>query len=298
MSPSALSLPPSVTQTDGHGGLPCVTVVTSRCTGTVYLDGATVTEWTPAGGEPVVFVSAQSRWEAGVPIRGGVPICAPWFGPGRTNDKSPAHGFFRVSRWELVDARDDDGTVALTFALGGAGEAVSPAQGDYPTDFTARYVVTFGDELDMALTVQAGATDLDLEEALHTYFRVADIAAVTIDGLDGSRYVDKAPGGRAVNAQSGPVRFMRETDRVYASTDTVVVTDPGAGRTITVSKEGSGSTVVWNPWQAKAAAMDDFADDEWRGMLCVESANALRASLTVPAGEAHTLRQHVAVAPA
>lgn len=290
MSASTVSLPPTVTMADGNGGLPCVRVATPRCTGEVYLLGATLTEWTPAGAEPVIFVSSRSPFAAGTAIRGGAPLCAPWFGPGRAKDKSPAHGFFRITPWELTDARDDDGTVALTFALDGA-----KAQGADPADLTATYVVTLGDELDLALTVRAGAADLDLEEAIHTYFRVSDVAQVKIDGLDGSRYVDKAPGGRAVNAQSGQVSFLRETDRVYAHEGTVTLIDPGAGRIVTVSKEGSGSTVLWNPWQAKGEALEDLGE-QWRQMVCVESANALRAALTVPAGTEHTLRQHVTVA--
>lgn len=287
---SELSLPPSVTRADGSGGLPCVRVATPLGTGEVYLQGATVTAWTPAGADPVLFLSEHSRYEPGVAIRGGVPLCAPWFGPGRNKDRSPSHGFFRINPWELTQARDDDGTVTLTFTLDG-----SVAPEDYPRDFTATYVVTFGRDLGLALTIQAGGHDLDVEEALHSYFRVSDIAEVTIDGLDGSRYADKAPGGRAVNAQSGRVSFSRETDRVYAHEGTATIVDPGAGRTITVTKEGSGSTVVWNPWTAKAAALPDLGDDEWRQMVCVETANALRAALTVAAGTAHTMRGHIAV---
>ncbi len=293
MPSSTLPLPPSVTTIDGTGGLPCVRVSTPLCSGEVYLLGATVTDWTPAGEQPVLFLSAQSRFESGAPIRGGAPLCAPWFGPGRNKDKEPAHGFFRTSVWELADARDDDGMVTLTFTLDGA--AAAAAGTGEPTDLTATYTVTFGRELDLALTIRAGAADLDLEEAIHAYFRVSDIAQVKIDGLDGSRYADKAPGGRAVNAQSGQVSFTRETDRVYAHEGVATILDPGAGRTITVSKEGSGSTVLWNPWQAKAANLADLGDDEWRQMVCVETANALRAALTVPAGQDHTMRQHVAV---
>lgn len=287
MSPSTLPLPPAITLADGAGGLPCVRVATPRCTGEVYLLGATVTDWTPAGAEPVLFLSQRSRFATGTAIRGGAPLCAPWFGPGRSKDKTPAHGFFRITPWELTDAADDDGTVTLSFRL-------DPAVAQ-EHDLTATYVVTFGAELDLALTVGAGTADLDLEEAIHTYFRVSDIASVTIDGLDGSRYVDKAPGGRAVNAQAGSVSFLRETDRVYAHEGTATILDPGAGRAISVSKEGSGSTVVWNPWQTKAAGIEDLGDEQWRQMVCVESANALRAALTVPAGQTHTLRQHIAL---
>lgn len=295
------NLPASVSLTSGAGDLPCVRVSTPLCVGTVYLSGATVTEWTPVAHDPVLFLSACSHFVAGQPIRGGVPVCAPWFGKGRGNDKPVQHGFFRTARWEVVDARDAEGVVTLTFALdvGAAAEAAGLAALGVPTTWhgtTATYVVSFGDELDLALTVRAGEEDLDLEEALHTYFSVGDVRQVTVAGLQESRYVDKAPGGRAVNAQTGDVSFARQTDRIYAHEGTATIKDPVAGRTITVAKEGSGSTVIWNPWQDKAAAMDDLADDDWPLMLCVESANAARGSLTVAAGASHTLRQHVSVA--
>jgi len=288
-----VSLPPSVTVADGSGGLPCVRVATPLCTGEVYLLGATVTQWAPAGADPVLFLSQRSRFEAGVPIRGGAPLCAPWFGAGRSKDKTPAHGYFRTSPWTLTSAADAGGTVTLTFTLG-PGAAPDGEDGSV----SATYVVTMGSELDLALTVRAGSADLDMEEAIHTYFRVSDISQVKLDGLDGSRYVDKAPGGRAVNAQSGQVALMRETDRVYAHEGTTTILDPGAGRTITVTKEGSASTVVWNPWESKAAGIADLGDGEWREMVCVETANALRSAVVVPAGQSHLMRQHVTVAPA
>lgn len=288
MADSAMSLPASVTVAEGRGGLPVVRVASPAATGEIYLDGATVTGWTPTGADEVLFCSAASRFEAGEPIRGGVPLCAPWFGGGPKNDKTPAHGFFRTQRWELASASEDEGAVALTFELGG----------DLPADLTARYVVTMGETLDMALTITAGAEDLPLEAALHTYLRVGDIRQVGLEGLDGCRYVDKAPGGRAVNAQSGTVRFTRETDRVYAHEGTVVVEDAGAGRRITVAKEGSASTIVWNPWEGKAARLDDLGDEEWTQMVCVESGNVLRQAMTLAAGQSHTLRQRLSVARA
>lgn len=292
MADSAISLPPSVTIADGNGGLPVVRVATARCSGEVFLDGATVTGWTPTGADPVLFLSGRSHFVAGEPIRGGVPLCGPWFGKGRGNDRTPMHGFFRITRWTLVEAHDEAGTVTLTFNLDGdaAGEAGFPG-------LAASYTVTFGDELDLALTVRAGQEEIELEEALHTYFRVGDVTRVSIEGLDGARYVDKAPGGRAVNAQSGPVTFLRETDRVYAYDGEATIVDPESGRRIVVAKEGSASTILWNPWEAKAAGLDDMDDAEWKHMVCVESGNVLRQPLTLAAGQAHTLRQHVRVVP-
>ncbi|MBW3086868.1 putative glucose-6-phosphate 1-epimerase [Austwickia sp. TVS 96-490-7B] len=292
MSSSTTPHPDSVTLTEGNGGLPCIQVATPRCHAEVYLHGATVTAWTPTGAEPVLFTSAAARYQPDSAIRGGVPLCAPWFGPGTTGSRTPAHGFFRILPWELTDATDDDGTVTLTLTLDG--HAVPADLG--PADLTASYQVRFGDHLDMALTITAGETDLALENALHTYLRVGDATQISLEGLDGCRYADKAPGGRAVNAQSGDIRITRETDRIYAHDSTVTVVDPTLGRRIVVTKEGSASTIVWNPWTAKAVHLNDFGDDEWTNMICVESGNVQRHALTVAAGQSHTLRQCVALA--
>ncbi len=292
MADPIVSLPPSVTLDEGSGGLTRLRVRTARCTGELYLMGAHVTEWTPAGADPVLWVSARSRWASGEPIRGGIPVCGPWFGPGRAGGLTPAHGWFRISPWELAEVVEADGTVTVRLTLDGADAPHEVGRG-----LSASYEIRFGDTLQLALTVTAGPEGLELEEAFHTYFSVADIASVTVEGLDGCRYVDKAPGGRAVNAQTGAVTFNRETDRVYAHEGEVSIVDPGAGRRLLITKEGSASTVVWNPWVAKAAAMEDFGDDEWRQMICVEAANALRAAVPLEPGQSHTMVATAAVRP-
>lgn len=280
------SLPAGVTLVEGQGGLPALRVNTAACTGEVYLHGAHVTEWTPAGAEPVLWMSEKSGFAAGTPIRGGVPICAPWFGPGKSGDLAPAHGWFRTSVWSLASASAEGDDVTLVFTLDGRDADVPEGAS---RAVRAEYSVRFGSSLGLELTVTSD-DELDLEEALHTYLAVSDITQVSVEGLEGTRYVDKAPGGRAVNAQQGALKFMRETDRVYAHDGSATVHDPGKGRRIVLEKHGSGSTVVWNPWSAKAAAMADFGDDEWPGMMCLEVANALAKSVPLAAGESHTMR--------
>lgn len=271
-----IDLPEGITLETGKGDLPVVRVATEAARGEVYLLGAHVTDWTPAGREPVLWVSAKSNFAAGTPIRGGVPVCAPWFGPGRHGDKQPPHGWFRTSDWELVGAEVADGEARLEFTLAG------------PDGVSARYAVTLGRSLRLELTVTAGESALDLEEATHAYFAVSDIHGVRVDGLDGASYVDKAPGGAAENVQSGPVTFTGETDRVYAHTGSATVIDPN-GRHITLAKKGSNNTVVWNPWIDKSAAMPDFGDDEWPQMMCLEAANALDGYVALQPGESHTM---------
>lgn len=287
------SLPAGVSLVEGRGGLPALRVNTPACTGEVYLHGAHVTEWAPAGSEQVLWLSEKSEFSAAKPIRGGVPICAPWFGPGKKGDLAPAHGWFRASAWSLASSSASGDAVTLTFCLDGADADVPEGAS---RGVRAEYSVSFGSALGLELTVTSDDA-LDLENALHAYLAVSDITQVTVEGLDGSRYVDKAPGGRAVNAQQGALKFLRETDRVYAHEGTTSVIDPGAGRRIVIDKEGSASTVVWNPWTTKSAAMPDFGDDEWTGMVCVEAANALAKSVRLEPGASHTMKATYSVAP-
>lgn len=292
MADTTPPLPPSVTLDEGPGGLARLRVRTRRCDGELFLMGAHVTQWTPAASEPVLWMSQRSQWVAGQPIRGGVPVCGPWFGPGRKGGLSPAHGWLRIVPWELAAVTDDGDAVSVRLVLDGANASHEVGRG-----LTASYEVRFGNTLELALTVTAGPGGLELEEALHSYFGVSDVAAVTVEGLDGCRYVDKAPGGRAVNAQTGPVTFARETDRVYAHEGEVSIVDPGTARRIVITKENSASTVVWNPWAAKAATLPDLGDDEWPRMVCVEVANALRGFVPLEPGQSHTMAAAVAVEP-
>ncbi|MPV35751.1 D-hexose-6-phosphate mutarotase [Georgenia subflava] len=292
----ATDLPSTVTLVDGEGGLSRLDVSTPVATAEVYLHGAHLTAWTPAGQDPVIWMSSKSTFAPGKAIRGGVPICFPWFGAGREPGMSPAHGFGRLAGWTLVGADDDAGVVTLTLRLTDADVTGVPGAQVWPHPFEATYSITLGSELGLALSVRNTGTDeYSFEEALHTYLHVKDVTGVTVEGLDGARYVDKVSGAES-RTQDGPVVFAGETDRVYHSTGTATVVDPGSARTITVAKSSSANTVVWNPWTAKAAAMPDYDDAEWPTMVCVETANALDDAVTLAAGETHTMTARYAVA--
>ncbi len=294
----SIALPESVTAAEGEGGLSVLRVATALATGEVYLHGAHVTAWTPAGAGPVLWVSNSARFTPDEAIRGGVPICFPWFGTGREPGLAPpAHGFARLAPWWLVAAEDDDGVVTLTLELTDADVTDLPAAAAWRHPFTARYAVTFGRELTLALTVEnTGDEEVSYEEALHTYLAVADARTTAVQGLDGATYLDKtADGGPEPATQRGDVTFTAETDRVYDSAGTVVVVDESAGRRVGIDKDGSAHTVVWNPWSDKAAAMADYGDDEWPTMVCVETANALDAAITLAPGERHTMTARYAV---
>lgn len=289
-----IPLPPSVTVISGEGGLPLLRVLTPLSTGYVYLLGAHVSGWTPAGHDPVLWMSAKSDFEVGKPIRGGVPLCFPWFGAGASGDKAPGHGVARVVPWTLTQARDDDGTVTLVFELTSDDVAGVPGADLVPGPFAATYTVTFGSALGLELAVMnTGQEEFAFEEALHTYLAVHDATGVFVKGLEGAQYLDKVAG--ETRTQDGPVVISAETDRVYSSTGTALILDAGRHRTVTVAKENSANTVVWNPWVAKAAAMPDFGDDEWPGMICVETANALDDGPVLQPGATHTMSANITV---
>jgi D-hexose-6-phosphate mutarotase len=290
---STLELPSSVELGQGLGGLSVARVFAPAGTAEVYLRGAHLTSWTPAGGRPVIWMSARSEYAPGVPLRGGVPICFPWFAAHPTDAAAPSHGFARLADWQLIDVQETGDTVVLVFELGDTDATRSSA---WPHRFSARYTITIGAELELALAV----TNLDshtitFEEALHTYLAIDDIHQTTVDGLVGAPFTDRLTG--PMTAETDPVRFTAETDRIYQhTTATTAVTDAAAGRTIGISNQGSASTVVWNPWVDKAAAMADFGDDEYTGMVCVETCNIRDDTVTLEPGASHTMSVRYTVA--
>lgn len=270
----------------GGGGLACAVVDTGACVGGVYLHGAHVTGFRPGGHEPVLFLSGSSRYGPGWAIRGGVPVCFPWFGPHPGDTSAPSHGPARITPWELTEVRQEGDALTLQLNATFAPYRVS-------------HRVTFGRELTMTLSVEnTSGTPATFEVAQHTYLAVNDIRRVEVTGLEGADYLDKVDGHRRKNQGSEPVRFVGETDRLYLDTpNTCTLTDPGLGRTVTVGKSGSQSTVIWNPWDNRAKAMGDLGDDDWLRMVCIETANAGPNAVTLEPGGAHRMTTTIAVDP-
>jgi glucose-6-phosphate 1-epimerase len=269
---------PGVVQIDaGAGGFPRVVVTGDHASAEMYLHGAHLTKFQPKGAKPVLFMSGKSWFEANKPIRGGVPVCFPWFGPKAGSPESPAHGFARLRDWDLeACARQPDGAVRVVFAL------------DHE-ESTLRLGFTVGRALEMDLEVRS-KKEFAFEEALHTYFLVGDVRRVSVEGLENTDYLDKTDSYRRKTQPAEPIRITAETDRTYLNTRAAcVVRDPVLERTIRIEKEGSDTTVVWNPWIAKAKAMPDFGDDEWPEMICVETANVGDSAVRLRAGETHRM---------
>lgn len=241
----------------------------------LFLQGAHVTHWQPTGQKPVLFMSERSWYEPGKPLRGGVPICFPWFGPSSRDETLPAHGLARLREWTMCHAAvEPDGIIEVELQT-----AIEP--------FELTFFVRASEELQMRLKVRnASSSPTDYEMALHTYLAVADVRQVLVTGLGRRRYIDKVRGGAVFTQERGPISIESETDRVYLDTiQSVVVHDPIWKRRLIVDKDGSRSTVVWNPWIEKSKRMPDFGDEEWPGMLCIETANVAENRVHIEPGQ-------------
>ncbi|MGB0033979.1 MAG: D-hexose-6-phosphate mutarotase [Candidatus Acidiferrales bacterium] len=277
---------------EGNGGLLKVRITSPEAEGEIYLHGANITSWKPSGGEEALFVSAKSRWEDGVAIRGGVPICFPWFGGKAGDAKAPAHGFVRTKAWRLDSVERTGGGAAVTLSTG----SDESTKKWWVADFRLEHRVTFGTELHMELGLKnSGKAPLRFEEALHTYFRVGNIEKARLHGLSGMRYTDKTD-SRKAKLQQGDVEITSETDREYLDTPhEVELEDPVLRRRIRIANENSRTTVVWNPWVEKAKAMSDFGDEEWKQMMCVETTNVSQFAVEVAAGEEHRMKARIRI---
>ncbi len=287
-----LEIPGIAEIVEGKGGLLMVRLSAPDAEGEMYLHGANVTSWRPRGAEEALFVSSQSRWDSEHAIRGGVPICFPWFGGKADDPKAPAHGFVRAKAWQIESIAQAGGAVTVSmFTASDEG-----TKKWWPAEFRLVHRATFGPELSLELVMtNTGKTPLRFEEALHAYFRVGDIEQARVRGLDGIAYLDKTDSGRG-KTQQGEIVISSETDRVYLNTSSAIELDDPAGRRRTrVTKENSRTTVVWNPWIGKARSFPDFGDEEWRGMICIESSNVGDFAVELAPGGQHSMKAVVNV---
>ncbi len=272
-----------LTLTDRNGGF-VVDIATRSCHAAIALQGAQVLQWQPANqSHDVLWLSPMTRFGGGTAIRGGVPICWPWFGPHAVAGK-PQHGYARNALWSLTAARRIDDDVVLTFELPSGCAGVEHLGG------TARlsFHVTIGAALDMSLeTSNTGPSPLVITQALHTYVRVGDVARISIAGLDGATYRDNTDGGRT-KMQQGPMTLQRETVALFDEASAVqVLADPILDRRIKIARTGGRSTVIWNPGAA-VVNMADIPPPCQTEFVCVESGNIGSSAVTLaPGATAH-----------
>jgi glucose-6-phosphate 1-epimerase len=275
-------------------GLAKAVITLDGMEGELYLQGAHLTAWQPRGGRPVLFTSPNSGFAPGTAIRGGIPIIFPWFGPSRHASAAPQHGVARTAPWHL-DGVETAGreSLTLTFSLSDS-DVGSPF---WPEPFRATYTVVLAQSLSLRLAVQNRATHpIIFEEALHTYFAISDITNIAIFGLAGTTYIDKTDAARRKQQTAGLVTITAETDSVYLDTPgQCSIEDRGWRRRVVIKKDAAASSVVWNPWAEKAAAMADLGDNAWRGMVCVETGNIADDEVGLAADGEHQMSTEISV---
>jgi glucose-6-phosphate 1-epimerase len=238
-------IPGSLEAVAGNGGLTKLVITTAACSAEMYLHGAQVTAWKPVGGEEAIFLSERSSWLEGRAIRGGIPICFPWFRAKADDAKAPAHGFVRTKEWRLDSVTaGEDGSVTVACST----QSDESTEQWFPHEFRLVHRVTFGATLQLELiTKNAGRDVFTIQEALHTYFRVGDAQRVRVRGLDGVSYLDNTA-GNLKKTQQGDVVLKAATDNAYVNaTGPVDLVDAVLHRTLRTEKNHSATTIVWEP---------------------------------------------------
>jgi glucose-6-phosphate 1-epimerase len=271
-----------------NNGIVLVEINNSLATATISLQGGHVIKWWPKHqSTPVLWISKLAKFIPGKAIRGGVPICWPWFGAHPIDKNLPGHGYARISPWAVNSLRTlGCGVTEIKLTL--LETDLSSAHWPYSVSLTV--TISVGRTLTIELeTTNNSNQEITLSEGLHTYFHISDIANISVLGLDGCEYVDLIS-DNIQRKQVGAIRFDGELGRIYVNTNgTCVIEDPQLNRRIRIEKTGSLSTAVWSPWEATATKMDDLGANGWRDMVCVESANAIGNLVAVSPGASHTL---------
>jgi glucose-6-phosphate 1-epimerase len=275
-----------ITFCESSGGLPVFQLEGEFGSARFSPQGAHLMEFTPSGQPPLLFLSKCTALTPGKAIRGGIPVIFPWFGPRQDHPESPMHGLVRTRLWNLTEMdvpAEGPAKVRLTFDSNAETLAI------WPHAFALSLEFTFGEDLAIRWESRnTGSSDFVFEQALHPYFPVADVESASVHGLQGAEFVDKTDGMRLKTDQAEAVSFVGETDRLYLDTAAMLsLEDPASHSRIVFGKSGSLSSVVWNPWITKAAALPDLADEEWKEFVCVEQANAAHNAVTLRPGELH-----------
>ncbi len=265
-------------------GFEYLEIKNSSATAKIALQGAHIFYYCRNYGEPVLWLSETSDFEYTKSIRGGVPVCWPWFGMPQDNTL-PQHGFARVFMWKLKSSKESDAnTTEVTFSLSHTQESLKL----WPYKFELELHVVVSDRLTMELkTTNIDEKAFKITQALHTYFDISHISEVLIKGLDKKPYLDTLT--MHSNVQDGDITFQSEVDRVYQEVDKKILLQD-KNRTIKIENEGSSSVVVWNPWIDKCKRMSAMKDDAYEGMVCIESANAFDDYRVIKPDESHILK--------
>ena len=299
-------MPTSNVESFQLGELNCWRIRHGQAELVIAQQGAHIISYQVDGDEPLIWSNPGALFKSGKPIRGGMPICWPWFGNFQrnpssvqamraSNEPAKAHGEVRAIDWELMGVGEDGDALIVEF--------IQPqAEGQLP-GWPHTVGLKLHIRLDAALNVSlvsfnAGAEDVTLSQALHSYFAVSDVSQISIEGLDGVEYLNTLESWDTQNVQVGDITFTGETDRIYQDTpDLISVVDPEWKRRIQIQTTGSHSAIVWNPWIDKTKTYDDMQADGWKSMVCVETANVMTDVVTLKPGDMHALNVSIWAEP-
>ena len=260
-------------------------ITSTHSKATISLYGAQVLSFIPKGDADMLFMSSKSYFQEGKAIRGGIPVCWPWFGAHPVDNSLPSHGFARISTWEVINTTEEEDEVVITLSLASNANTLKL----WPYQFEAQLELRVGQDLSVALkTINTDDKAFEISSALHSYFNITDINTIKLEGLANTAYLDdvKEEEGQQKEEQ---LSITERIDRRYRNTtNTCSIHD--ANRTIKVAKEGSQITVVWNPGAELTKQMADLGDNDYLNMLCVEAANSLEDTITVRPGRQHILK--------
>jgi glucose-6-phosphate 1-epimerase len=278
------------------GELLCWRLRTAQAELLVAQQGAQVLSYQQHGQPPLIWLSEHAAYQQGQSVRGGVPVCWPWFGDLGRNPPAvqalladpggaPFHGGVRTLDWQLLAIEPDAEGVSLQFACPPPGTAAN-----WPIALELQLSIRLDQRLHISLTSHnSGDAPLCISQALHSYFAVSDIRQVEVQELAGCRYIETLDDWQP-RQQQGPLRFNGETDRIYQDLPArLSILDHGWQRRVHLQSHGSSSAVLWNPWSDKAERLSNFAEDAWQRMLCIETANVWDDCRQLAAGASHSL---------
>lgn len=273
----------TLSETTLESGLVRLTIENQAGRAELFTQGAHLTSFQPQGQPDLLWVSGAETYQPGRAIRGGIPICWPWFGDHDSVPEAPAHGVARTRVWDWQLLAESDQRTDLKLWLETDGSDLG-----FPYQARAELLLSVGNSLVMALTTtNLSSQPFQLSQALHSYFPVTDLSRAAIAGLDGQFYLDKLTGHTA----TWPTQFRvdQEVDRVVLDRGEPVRLNRGDGHITRIKRQGSRSMVVWNPWIEKSKTLSSFYPDDFQRMLCLETANAAEDARLLKPGHSHTL---------
>lgn len=260
---------------------------------TLSTHGASILSYTPKGHEDVLWVSPDAVFDGQKAIRGGIPVCWPWFGKA-AEAGLPAHGFVRNTVWQLDHVAKLDSGVTEVVLTTQSSEKTLPLWSHH---FHLELRVEVGEKLAVSLTTyNKNNHDIEITEALHTYFNVSDVNKVSVNGVQGSTEHDTLQSPPAVSSREASIDMQAPMDSVFTNqTSALMIDDSIKGRQIKIEKAHADSTIVWNPGPEIVKGFADIADDDWSGFICVEAGNVFDNKVFIPAGEKHTMQLFLSV---